>query len=351
MAKIVVADNASLVKGNSGFGHYIKVAKMYCSVFKGKADVKIAGGPIYKTVVPEDLIELPYNIDIDSFENKRNRVLNKVKIIINSIRLFKNIDDEIVVCQPYSFFSWMIGICLCGKKKKIYLIEYKDELKSTLNRVLYRIAKKNISGIICPNRDVGNAYKKPYVIVPDYIYDGKSKKSSVLSELSYDIGTVGIMSDGKDIEDVVTTYSNTETTVLIEGYFQDKQRLQKLKSIATDNIKIVDKYLTNQEYEEFFEKVKFVVLPYSEYYKNASSGVIYDIIFHGKPVITKEFENFEFVQEYNIGVLYKKSLSEIDLNSMKDEDYNVMINGIENYLLKNQKSGDELLMFLTSQER
>lgn len=347
MVKIVVADNASLVKDHSGFGHYIKVAKMYCSIFNDKADIKIAGGPIYKTVASNS-IQLPYNVDIDSFANKRKSALNKIKMVVNAICLFKNVDDEIIVCQPYSFFSWMIGICLYGKKKKIYLIEYKNELKSMLNIFLYKIAAKNISGIICPNRDVGEAYKKPYIVVPDYIYDGRKNKGTALSKTEYDIGIVGIMSDGKDIEDVVTTYAGEKTTVLIEGFFQDKRRFEKLKSAATENIKIVDKYLTDQEYEGFFDKVKYVVLPYSEYYKNASSGVIFDIIFHGKPVITKRFENFEFVEKYNIGILYEKSLTEVKLNLTEDNKYSTMTKGIENYLLKNRRSADELLAFLTS---
>ena len=346
MVKIVVADNASIVKGHSGFGHYIKVAKMYCSIFKDKADVIIAGGPIYKTVESKNLIELPFNTDIEGFENKRKSILNKIKMIVNSICLFKSVNDEIVVCQPYSFFSCMIGICLYGKGKKIYLIEYKDELKSRLNIALYKIADKNISGIICPNQDIGESYRKPYLIVPDYIYDDKQNKCNASNKPIYDIGMVGIMSDGKDIEDVVTTYSGTNIRVLIEGYFQDKKRLEKLRQVATDNIEIVDKYLTDQEYEDFFDKVRFVVLPYSEYYKNASSGVIYDVIFHRKPVITREFENFKFVGEYNIGILYKKSLSEIDLNLMKNERYRAMATGIESYLSRNKRYADEIMTFL-----
>ena len=92
MVKIVVADNASLVKDHSGFGHYIKVAKMYCSIFNDKADIKIAGGPIYKTVASNS-IQLPYNVDIDSFANKRKSALNKIKMVVNAICLFKNVDD------------------------------------------------------------------------------------------------------------------------------------------------------------------------------------------------------------------------------------------------------------------
>ena len=349
MNKIIIADIASLAKGTSGFGHYAKVAKMYSDMFKNDTEVIIAGGPIYQKMFPDKKVfELPYNTDLNRQQGKWNLFISKLKMIVNCVRLFSSVRDEIVVCQPYSFFSWMIGIIICGKNKKIYLIEYKNELQIKLNKALYRLTKNKINGIICPNKSVGKQYEKPYITVPDYIYCEKMKMrtSKQQGKKVYDIGIVGIMSSGKDIEDVVRTFANTSITVLIKGYFQDKKRVTRLINEATENIEIIDKYLTDSEYEDFFNKVKYVALPYSDYYKNASSGVIFDIIFHKKPIITKKYNNFDFIEKYDMGILYAKSISEVDIKKISVDRYKVMVDNIDCYLSDNQKNKNKLFNFL-----
>lgn len=347
MKRIVIADTTSLIRDGKGFGHYTKVAKMYNEMLKENADVIIAGGPLYSEMTDSNhIIQLPFNTEVDKLSGFCNQIISKVRILINCLCLFKAVTDEIIVCQPYSFICLMLGIILKGKGKNIYLIEYKNELHG-ISAILYKVAKHKIKGIICPSEAVGRKYEISYMVVPDYIYyDGCVKKQSVDRNPKYDIGMVGLMSDGKDIEDIVNTYSNTNVRVLIAGYFEDKERINRLIKQKTDNIVIINEYLTDEEYEEFFYKVRYVVLPYKEYYKEASSGVVFDILFHGNPVITKKYKNFEFIEDYKIGILYEHSLGEVKLDLISPEQYTFYRNNINVYLNDNKKNAKRLCDYL-----
>ena len=347
MKRIVIADITSLIRNGKGFGHYTKVGNMYKEILKENADVIIAGGPLYYGMTDSNhIIQLPFNTEVDKLSGFYNQIMSKVRILINCLCLFNAVTDEIVVCQPYSFICLILGIVLKGKGKNIYLIEYKNELHG-ISAILYKAAKHKIKGIICPSETIGKKYELSYITVPDYIYyDGCVKQQSVDRNPKYDIGMVGLMADGKDIEDIVNTYSNTNIRVLIAGYFEDKERFNRLNKQKTDNIEIIDRYLADDEYEDFFYKVKYIVLPYKDYYKEASSGVVYDILFHRKPVITKKYQNFEFVEDYNIGILYENSLKEVKTDFMSPEQYAFYRSNIEKYLNDNRKNAKRLYNYL-----
>ena len=46
--RVIIADIASIKKDNKIFGHYGKVAKMYCKMLNEQYEARIAGGPVYK---------------------------------------------------------------------------------------------------------------------------------------------------------------------------------------------------------------------------------------------------------------------------------------------------------------
>ena len=350
--RVIIADIASIKKDNKIFRHYGKVAKMYCKMLNEQYATSIAGGPVYKADFSgEQLFLLPYDFDVESFKTRKGLLEFKLRSIWNGIKLFQKEKKSVVICQPYSFVSWAIAILFASRKTKIYLIEYKNELNKKINAFCYRFIKGKISGVLCPNEEGGMAYQVPYVVVPDYIYDN-DRSIQHIQEQKYDFGVVGIMSDGKDIYDVVNTFRNTEYSVIIAGYFQDEAKYQKCMERKTENITVINKYLSNEEYNSILDSIKYVILPYTENYKNSSSGVIYDVLFHGKPVITKNFENFYFVLGQNVGLLYENSLVEINFEKLFDSNfYEQMQKQIVNYLLENQKSAERIRQFIDDRNK
>ena len=120
----------------------------------------------------------------------------------------------------------------------------------------------------------------------------------------------------------------------------------------TDNITIINKYLSDEEYNSMLDSIKYILLPYTDDYKGTSSGVIYDVLFHKKPVITKHYENFQFVLEYNVGVLYKKTLAELNCEELLEDKYcEKLQKQIVNYLVDNQKNAERIRQFVNDRNR
>lgn len=348
MKRVVIADISSIKLNESNFGHYGKVASMYKKLFKSDdADVMIAGGPVYRTrAVESERIDLPYDFELECGKSKFQTFLMKIGSVINGISLFSKLNNDIVICQPYSFPSWMISILFAKRITDIYLIEYKDERHNRLNKFLYNLVKKRIKGIICPNDVVGKAYDLPYITVPDYIVTERKIRDEQIA-YKYDFGMVGIMSLGKDIDDVIQSFANTKYKVIIAGYFNDLQRYESFVRRCTPNITIINKYLSDDEYNCILKSTKYMLLPYNKKYSAASSGVVFDILFNGRPLITRDFLNFHFVKEYGVGILYTESIAELDHDKLlDDENVAVTCKKIDAFLEDNYQSGLRLRSYI-----
>lgn len=90
-----------------------------------------------------------------------------------------------------------------------------------------------------------------------------------------------------------------------------------------------------------------MLLPYNEKYSAASSGVIFDILFNGRPLITRDFLNFHFVKEYGVGTLYTKSIAELDYDTLlDDENVAATCKKIDAFLEDNYQSGLRLRNYI-----
>lgn len=340
---VVIADISSIKMNNTIYGHYGKVARMYLNLL-GK-NARAAGGPVYKNrFADSERVDLPYDFELSSMGTKKGRRRFKIYSIKNGIHLFKTVKNSVIVCQPYSFLSWMTAILLTKKRNKIYLIEYRNELDKKLNRILFKLAKRKIDGVLCPNDKVGRTFGLPYLVLTDYIYD-KTEMPPHSENAKYDFGVIGIMSRDKDVADVVKTFTGTDYKVLIAGHFGGRK--DEVCGQYTDNITVVDKYLTNEEYEQAFSDSDCIVLPYGDAYKNQSSGVIFDVLFRAKPVITKDFESFGFVKDSGAGVLYNHTLAELDFEKVTSkENKEKMYANVCRFIEQNKAQREKLAEFL-----
>lgn len=88
---------------------------------------------------------------------------------------------DIIVLQQGGVLSSFVAIALFYHcESSLYLIQYsKEGVDSMAKRFLYRLVKHKINGIICPNEMVGEAYERPYCVVPDYIYLGHKEQIDI----------------------------------------------------------------------------------------------------------------------------------------------------------------------------
>ena len=94
-------------------------------------------------------------------------------------------------------------------------------------------------------------------------------------------------------------------------FYDNKQKYLKLieKLKVKDRIKIVDKFVSNDEIRNYFLKSKAVILPY----KSASqSGVISLAYFFEKPIVVSNLEGLtSYVKNDNSGVVFNNTSEEL----------------------------------------
>ncbi len=339
---IVIADLASISKDGMPFGHYEYVSNMYQQILKDK-DARIANG--YKNVDSRNHNDICLDRNVNLYnQSGLIRIRNLLTVLHNGRQLFKSFQDGIFILQPYSMLGNLLSLFYKKKNQRVYLIEYKYRIRTALEKIVYYFVKSRINGFICSLDEVGKKYGLKYIVLPDYIY--MSEETPRKKEKKYDFGVVGRITDNKDVETVIRTVNSSDYSLIVAGDFSDKERYQ---SIVAENhnkkIIVVDSYLSDEEYRRLVSECRYIILPYREYYKGTSSGVVYDTIFSGVPVIIPSYETFKFVTDYGVGIQYEDSFANVDLKeAMKmSDDYELAING---FLLKNAESAEKLRRFL-----
>lgn len=340
MKCVIIADISGFSVNGKPSAHYWKVASDYKRILRDEFTTQIAGPKTYRHVIDEDYIVLKYNIA----GLKTYSVFENLKKIIFELANFRKVikqKTDIIIFQSSGFLSMLIGLFMTGNRgKDIYIIQYTDRLKSYKYSILYKLVKKHIKGVISGMEHIGRKYSDNVLTMPDYIFSGNMPKMDSFNGCFL---ICGIMFEGKDIEQALEVFRVRKEQLNIIGHFHNKSRLKKLLSVKTGNVNISDRYLSEKEYDSIIRQSSYLILPYKAHYNNATSGVVYDAIFRGKPVITKALKGMRFVSDYNIGFLYKESIEEF---FREKHDYDEYRNNIIRYIENNMKSVNKLRGFI-----
>lgn len=306
----------------------------------------VSGGPVYYNHF-DNIIKLKYDT-----KNTTPNIINKIKILFNGRRILKEAGSDILIFQCSAVSTILISLILFKTNAKVYLIQYDRSIKNSRSkRLLYKLAKSKIKGVICPGNEIGESLGIPYCVLPDYIYtEDKGTKSDSLIE--YDLGIYGILAKGKGIIEVAKCLSKSQYKVMIAGKVgslkEDQLMIDELKKICeqSKNISLKLGYLSEEDYDKYIRKSKYTILNYTESYALRSSGVIFDILYRERPVIVKNRKYVEFVKENQIGLTYE-NLSDINWEIlMKNDVYLKYQQNIRIYLKKQIKIVDKVVDFL-----
>lgn len=342
--KIYIADIRSNSSNGKSTGHYVPVAKMYQKIFRNTI---VAGGPIYKKYFSDnELYLLPYNISATSFNDR-------IKLMKNCIKLFNAAKDQIIILQQSSVVTTFLGILLFYHcKSKLYLIQYSNEcFKSKIGRMLYKMIKHKINGIICPTKELGKKFGVPSCIVPDYIYIEDSNISETYKDYDktiYDFCILGRIAPEKGVVECAKKFVNTKYKIIIAGKPQTKELENNLKDICGNatNIKLVLDYISEKDYSNILVNSKYALLNYQKEYSDRSSGVVFDMLFNKVPVIGSTCKTLQFIQDKQLGYIYN-DIKEFNPEIVMDKNlYNSYINNISSYRKEHQKYISSLITFI-----
>lgn len=349
MKRLIIADVLSKRRYGKTVGHYKYLAELYLKMFSPICDVIIAGGPVYRTEFQEDvLLLLPYN----SYDTEPlwKRHLNSIK---NCKRLFDSTtEDDIIVMQSSTVSTYMIGVALFAKKKnKIFSIIYDgDAVSNKIKRLIFKHAKKHISGIITSNEAIAKMYRLPYCVVPDYIFTGNINDMAKTSyyEKKYDFVCLGGFYPDKGVVEAANRLAGSPYNVLIAGRPFDDKMAEELRSICSKctNITLLLGFLSEEDYNKYMREARYCLLNYQGAYITRSSGVVLDAMFHGLPVVGHRSFPLKLAEEEGVGFVYD-DISQFQTESVLNEKtWNNYHNNIIKYLRKNISYKDTLADFL-----
>lgn len=346
--RLIIADIKS--NNNHGIctGHYYAFATNYQNIFGTRCEVKIASGPIYRKKFKEnDMIMLPYDYIVGDLKLK-----NIWRMLCNGWRLFRQTrkDDVIILQQSQPAMILFTLLFTCFGKRNIYQVQYSSEpMRRFYYRMMFYLKGKCLKGTLCPNDEVGKAYGIPYLVLPDYIYMDTCT-SEVLSydNKKYDFCSVGRITSGKGVSETVSVMAGKPYSVIIAGQAQDSKEENAIKKYmeGCSNIDLKMEYITDDEYEEYIGNSRYSILNYNEEYSEHSSGVVFDFLFKGVPVIARRCKNLQFIEDYHLGLLYD-NIQNVDFSFLLNKElYAKYVDSIKDYCDSFRQHVNNLAIFL-----
>ena len=90
-------------------------------------------------------------------------------------------------------------------------------------------------------------------------------------------------------------------------------------------------YVSDEDYKRYINESRYCILNYQGEYSNRSSGVVFDIIFSGVPVVGNSCKALHFVKDYEIVHIYD-NIDELSAEGLFDEKkYEVFLDRISKY--------------------
>lgn len=346
---MILADVKSINKNGKSYGHYFSLAENYLELYGKTAEVKIGGGPIYKTrFKEEDLFRLPYDCRME-----KSKWLQVWHTLLNCRYLFKHTDkNDVIVMQHSAAATFMIGIMLFAhKKNNIYVITYdKNSINNAFKRLVYSFARKHIKGFLTSNEEVAKAFQRPYCLVPDYIFSGDVDKLPIIpyKDKKYDFVMVGSIWPDKGVLEAAHHLANTRYKVLIAGRPAFEWLGDEIKSVCdkADNIELHLGFVSEDDFKDYIDNARYSLLNYQGTYAERSSGVVLDALFRGVPVVGHRSHANYLVEQNKLGYIYDR-IEDFDPSSVIDETvYNKYYQNVIAFLKDNTFYKEKVIRFL-----
>lgn len=325
---VYLADIKSHRKGKIT-GHYLSVARNYMDALEDKYEVRVAGCSCFRqSFNDKELLVLP-------FTNNGNYKLEKLETFLNAIYLFWKARGNIIILQQSTVItSYLCLLMFFWMTSDLYIIQYDTEsIKSRLGKILWKLVKRKVTGLICPNERIGKAYNINYLVVTDYIYSKDKIISVPLEQRKWDFAAVGNITKDKGTLEIVEYLAKKGKNVLIAGRVAELELEQQLTELLEKytNIEHHIGFVDNTDYITYIQYSKYCLLNYKGGYFDRSSGVVLDIIFNGTPVLGSMCAALNLVAEHGLGFVYKK-YNEINFEKLLDKlYYEELLNNISAY--------------------
>ena len=316
--KILLADVKSCNVNGSSPGHYFALAQNYLDMWEALLPVEIMGGPVYQgrfsNVFPLPCDELA----------EANFFKRKLSVMRNCFAALSAAGENILVFQSNAIATIYICLLFYQKKRNIFMIQYnQNSIDSAFKRLIYRAVKRKICGVLCPKQEIGEAYGLPYFVMPDYCVTPATLNALEMPDIpkKYDYAMVGLIVEDKGVTEIAQLLANTDVSVLIAGRPATQELRRELEKICAgcSNIELILRYTSDEEYDRFIRSARYCILNYSDAYSSHSSGVVFDVLYRGVPIVGRSCESLDFVRDNALGYIYQNA-ADFDFQSLIRRD-------------------------------
>ena len=284
---------------------------------------------------------LPNSLVMKGKNSFSDKILNKFRMFSNINKALKNSQADVVWFFNTEYYLMLYLAVVGNHGKKVCVTTFMEGFTAKKNgrfagikQKIFEKAQKKISLIIATG--YGYHFKNAKsVYIPDYTYDegiyGKYVNGNFACEIGIKIPEgryavcLGTMNPEKQLEEMTEAFSRIGYPLIVAGRFYDKERLERLRAVAADNITFIDSYLSVDEYYMLLTKAEYVVLPYSpEQYGTQTSGVLQEAVFCGTIPVSYNrvldgncvkgigFENFDMLKNEDLEISAEKRRDYLD---------------------------------------
>ena len=347
MNRIIMADIGSVSYAGGPTGHCFAVAQNYLDMFKQHDEIVVAGGPIYQHKFSANLLQLPYNHVIGE-----SKLKEKWHELMNCCTLFKQVrSEDILIMQSIALVTAYMGIILfLHKPCRLFFIQYNTEsISNPIKRILWKMVTSKVHGIITTFPSVALAYKKPYILIPDYVYtDDQPTSFPSFDERKYDICMLGHIYRDKGVVEALRHLIGKGLKIVVAGKVGEPDLEPEIRDLVKEDkdIELYIGYLPDETYHAYLANSKYCMLNYRGSYNEHSSGVVYESLFHGTPVLATKTMSTKMINEYKLGISFD-NVTELDtsrlFNSARYEECQLRIS---QYLLQQREIIIQLSQFV-----
>ena len=292
MSKILMVDYyGACDRQGKAVGHSPKVAREYRTLFPEKDEVDLAVSSCIAAEVEDAgfgrIYRLPYNIVEADYDRISKRILDKFRILRNIHQVCRIRGYDMVWFYRVDFFL-MLYMIFAGRRKwrekricLVYQMGGGTGIVGRLMELVYRKGIRRFDGVIYTQPGTEIPAEDSFYM-PDYWY--REEKYAAYAALPKEEKAVclGAMNPYKKLEELVDVFNRSGYPLEIAGYFFDKDRFQRLKDSAKENIHIEDRILSEDEYYRKLGTATYSVLPYDmNQYQNRTSGILLESAFLG----------------------------------------------------------------------
>lgn len=214
--------------------------------------------------------------------------------------------SKIFLCVSPSIINFML--CFISRTfgfQSVMLIHsvdgnFKRRLFSLLKPLLYRLPSY-LTVFSTSDKNLLQRYvvQEKIFVSPMINYGDKLQRGNIRDSSERYALFIGYVRKSKGIEFLINNYPHDALKLIIAGRWVDCTP----PVTTADNIKIIDKLLTEEEYSELIYNSSYGILPYDEI---TESGVLHQFISANKCVVASDIKGFRKVWKSSFGVLYKK---------------------------------------------